>query len=217
MELFSELEFRPTISLNSRLCGFYPELPGAFAKSGAAIVCHGRTNAEAQAGLDEAAERKLINDVRAEIAHLTGYPPNGWLGPWIAETERTPDLLQEAGFTYLLDWCMDDQPVWMTTRSGRILSVPYPQELNDSNAIACRRQTAADFADMIVAQYDEMLRQCERQPLVMSLALHAHIAGQPFRIAALRSALRHICAKHDTTWLTTSDDIATAFTNMRAG
>jgi allantoinase len=69
---------------------------------------------------------------------------------------------------------------------------------------------------MIVAQYDEMLRQCERQPLVMSLALHAHIAGQPFRIAALRSALRHIAAKHDNTWITTSDNIATAFAKVRA-
>lgn len=38
MELFSELEMRPTISLNSGLCSAYPELPGAFAKSGAAIV-----------------------------------------------------------------------------------------------------------------------------------------------------------------------------------
>ena len=162
------------------------------------------------------AERKLIHDARSEIAHLIGRSPNGWLGPWIAETNQTPDLLQEAGFTYLLDWCMDDQPVWMTTRNGRILSVPYPQELNDSNAIACRRHTAADFADMIVAQYDEMLRQCERQPLVMSLALHAHIAGQPFRITALRSALRHISTKHDHTWITTSDDIATAFARMHS-
>ena len=31
---------------------------------------------------------------------------------------------------------MDDQPIWMATRSGgRILSVPYPQELNDIPAL----------------------------------------------------------------------------------
>ena len=35
--------------------------------------------------------------------------------------------MQEAGFTYLLDWCHDDQPVWMRTRGGRILSIPYSQ------------------------------------------------------------------------------------------
>jgi allantoinase len=211
LELFQDAGIPPTLSLNSMLCGAHPEIPAAFAKAGAAIVCHGRTNAEAQAGLDEAAERKLIEDARDQIARLTGKPPAGWLGPWIAETERTPDLLQDAGFTYLLDWCMDDQPVWMTTRQGRILSVPYSQELNDSNAIACRRHTAADFADMIVAQYDEMLRQSDSQPLVMSVALHAHVAGQPFRIAQLRSAMRYIGSRHDKAWVTTSDAIATAF------
>ena len=64
---------------------------------------------------------------------------------------------------------------------------------------------------MIVAQYDEMLRQSEQQPLVMSVALHSHVAGQPFRINALRSALRHIAARHADTWVTTSDAIADAF------
>ena len=35
-----------------------------------------------------------------------------------------PDLLKELGYTYLMDWPMDDQPVWMRTRSGPILSIP---------------------------------------------------------------------------------------------
>jgi peptidoglycan/xylan/chitin deacetylase (PgdA/CDA1 family) len=211
LDLFEEVGLTPTLSLNAHLCATYPEIPDAFRKRGAAIVAHGRTNSESQADLAEDAERELIADARETIARYAGAAPKGWLGPWIAETERTPDLLQEAGFAYLLDWCMDDQPVWMKTRGGRILSVPYPQELNDSNAISWRRHTAADFADMIVAQYDEMLRQSEQQPLVMSLALHAHVAGQPFRIAALRPALRHIAARLPRSWVTTSDDIAASF------
>ena len=56
-----------------------------------------------------------------------GQPPAGWLSPWIAETLHTPDLLQEAGYSYLMDWCMDDQPVWLQTRGGHILSLPYPR------------------------------------------------------------------------------------------
>jgi hypothetical protein len=211
LELFQEVGIVPTLSLNSRLCAIHPEIPDAFLKAGAAIVCHGRTNAEAQAGLGEADERTLITEARDELGRWLGFAPRGWLGPWIAETAVTPDLLQEAGFGYLLDWCMDDQPVWMQTRTGRILSVPYPQELNDSNAVACRRHTANQFADMIVGQYDEMLRQCRGQPLVMGVALHAHVAGQPFRIDALRPALAHIARRNELTWLTTTDAIAGAF------
>ena len=146
------------------------------------------------------------------IAQHEGRPPDGWLSPWIAETERTPDLLHEAGYHYLLDWCMDDQPVWMKTRQGRLLAVPYPQELNDSAAIIGRHVGAQDFADMVIDQFDEMLEQSRgRQPLVMGIALHAMIVGQPFRLRALRRALRHIAAQRAHCWLTTAGAVARHF------
>jgi hypothetical protein len=55
-----------------------------------------------------------------------------------------------------------------------------------------------------------MIAQCERQPLVFALGLHAYVAGQPFRLQALRKALRH-CLSHrdaDRVWLTRPGDIA---------
>ncbi|MGE0417952.1 MAG: polysaccharide deacetylase family protein [Acetobacteraceae bacterium] len=208
LDLFRETSIVPTLSINSRICTIHREIPDAFRDIGAAIVCHGRTNSESQADLTEADEWALIQDARDELAQWSGTPPLGWLGPWIAETSRSPDLLKEAGFRYVLDWCMDDQPVWMTTRHGPLLSIPYSQELNDSNAIAGRRHSASEFADMIVDQYDEMRRQAEDQPLVMSVALHAHVAGQPFRIKALRQALAHIGQACPDTWITGSDAVA---------
>jgi allantoinase len=120
-------------------------------------------------------------------------------------------LLQEAGYTYLLDWCADDQPIWLKTRGGSILAIPYPQELNDSNAIVARRMNATDFADMIVDQFDEMLEQSKAQPLLMGIALHAYIVGQPFRLRHLRRALRHITGHRDVIWLTTAGDAARHF------
>jgi allantoinase len=182
----------------------------AFRDYGAEIASHGRTNSQHQAALDEAAERSLIELVTNTIASHEGQPPAGWLSPWIAETERTPDLLHEAGYRYVLDWCMDDQPVWMKTRSGRILAVPYPQELNDSAAVIGRQVGAAEFADMIIDQFNEMLLQSQEQPLVMGIALHAMIAGQPFRLHHLRRALQHIASRRDECWLTTAGEVAKA-------
>ena len=99
----------------------------------------------------------LIAEATARLTREEGRKPAGWLGPWISQSVRTPDLLAEAGYDYLLDWCMDDQPVWFACRDGkRILSVPYPQELNDIPAIVARKVGASDFADMIVDQFDEM-------------------------------------------------------------
>ena len=94
---------------------------------------------------------------------------------------------------------MDDQPVFMRTRNGgRILAVPYPQELNDIPAIVRRNVGGSQFADMIVDMFDEMLEQSAGGPLVMGIALHAYIVGQPFRLRHLRRALNHIAAHRGT-------------------
>src|SRR5256885_13818371 len=100
------------------------------------------------------------------------------------------------------------QPVWRKTRAGPILSVPYPIELNDLPALAPRHHTGRQFAEMIVDQFDEMLDQSRKSPLVFSVALHPFIIGQPFRLRALRDALRHIMAHKNELWLTTPGEIA---------
>ena len=210
LDLFKQLSLPVTLLINSELYESCPQLIAAFRAAGAEIAAHGRTNSAHQAGLDEAAERALITHVTDTIAHHEGKPPAGWLSPWIAETTLTPDLLHEAGYRYLLDWCMDDQPVWMRTRAGHILSVPYPQELNDSAAIIGRQVSASEFADMIIGQFDEMREQAAEQPLVMGIALHAMIAGQPFRLRELRRALRHIAAHREACWLATAGEVAEA-------
>ncbi len=214
LDLFNRLQMPVSLLVNSAVYDHCPDLIAAFRARGDEIAAHGRTNSEAQCGLDEAAERRLIDHVAATIRQHEERPPAGWLGPWIAETAATPDLLHEAGFSYLLDWCADDQPLWLKTRGGRILAVPYPQELNDSNAIVARRASASEFADMIVDQFDEMRDQAEATPLVMGIALHTYIVGQPFRLRQLRRALAHIAAHRDAIWLTTAGAIAGHFAGL---
>lgn len=213
LDEFRALDLPVSLLVNSAIYARHAPLVAAYRQAGAAIVAHGRTNGESQAGLDEAAERRLIRDARDEIARHEGAPPQGWLGPWIAETAITPDLLVEEKFAYTLDWCFDDQPVALSTRAGELLAIPYPQELNDSNAIVARRHTEEAFADMIVAQYEEMREQAARTPgLVMGVALHAYVAGQPFRLRALKRALRHLSQAG--AWRATTDAIAA---HWRAG
>ena len=210
LELFQSFSLPITLLINSELYGACPQLVAAFREAGAEVASHGRTNSEHQAALNETDERALIDLVTSTIKQHEGHAPAGWLSPWIAETELTPDLLHEAGYKYVLDWCMDDQPVWLTTRTGRLLSVPYPQELNDSAAIIGRQVDANEFATMIIDQFDEMLEQSRDTPLVMGISLHSMIAGQPFRIRALRRALQHIYSHRDRCWLTTAGAIAEA-------
>ena len=170
---------------------------------------HGRTNAERQGHLDEPAERALIGEATTRLTEAEGRSPEGWLGPWISHSHVTPDLLAEAGYRYLLDWCMDDQPIWFSCRDGkRILAVPYPQEVNDIPQIVGRKIGGAAFADIIIDQFDEMLELSQERPLVMGVALHAYLVGQPHRLRHLKRALRHIAKHREQIWLTTPGAIA---------
>jgi peptidoglycan/xylan/chitin deacetylase (PgdA/CDA1 family) len=153
-------------------------------------------------------EARLIGECTEVVTRLSGTKPEGWLGPYLAQSGVTLDLLKEAGYRYCMDWALDDQPVWMRTRSGPILSVPYPIEVNDSPALVFRRHTGRQFAEMIADQFDEMLEQSRKYPLVMTVALHPFIIGQPFRLRAFRGALRHIMARREELWITTPGEIA---------
>jgi peptidoglycan/xylan/chitin deacetylase (PgdA/CDA1 family) len=208
LELFGELELPVSVLTNSSIYGYCPEVIAAFRYRGDEIVAHGRTNSERQGTMKETDESAMIAEVTRTIAEHEGQPPAGWLGPWISQSWHTPDLLKEAGYHYHLDWCCDDQPIWFRTRSGPILSVPYPEEINDIPAIAVRRASAAEFADMILDNFHEMREQSARQPLVFGIALHAYIVGQPFRLRQLRRALKEIAAHAGEVWLTHPGKIA---------
>jgi peptidoglycan/xylan/chitin deacetylase (PgdA/CDA1 family) len=215
-DLFSELRLPVTLLVNAQMYHHAPQAVAAFPS--AEIVAHGRSNSERQGELTEYKERALIEETTAAIAQHAGRRPLGWLGPWISQSHATPDLLQEAGYTYLLDWCHDDQPVWMKTRAGRILSVPYPQELNDIPQIVARKREGEEFAGMIVDAFEVMHRECEARPLVMGIALHPYVVGWPHRFKHLVRALRHI-AEHgdDKVWLTTAGEIATYAAGLPEG
>ena len=121
------------------------------------------------------AEKKLINEVTQAIQNHEQGPPTGWLAPHISHSKVTPDLLQEAGYEYLLDWATDDQPVWMRTRQGKILSVPYAQEINDIPQIVGRNRTGQQFGDMITDAFATLMEDARKRPVVMSVARHPYL------------------------------------------
>jgi peptidoglycan/xylan/chitin deacetylase (PgdA/CDA1 family) len=214
LELFAKGDLPLAVLLNSAVCEASPDLIAACRAQGCEMIAHGYSNSDTMAGMAEEPQREYLRRVAEQIAAATGRAPEGWASPWLAETLQTPDLLQETGYQYLLDWCMDDQPVWMKTRAGRILSVPYTQELNDSSAIIGRQVDAIDFADMIVDQFDEMRATHDDQALVMSVVVHSFIIGQPFRLRAFRRAVQHIVDHRAEAWLTQPGDIARYYAGL---
>ncbi|QNE33542.1 polysaccharide deacetylase family protein [Sphingomonas sp. NBWT7] len=209
IEMFDRLELKTTALINSAIITHCPGLAEACRDRGDEIAAHGRTNAHAQGEQSENEERAMIAQTLDDFAAI-GVRPRGWLGPWISESHRTPDLLEEAGFSYVLDWAHDDQPTRLATRSGAgILSIPYSQEINDIPSIIARQQEAATFADMIGDTVMQLLSECDRRPSVLGIALHPYIMGQPHRALHLERALTRLRERDDDRiWWTTAGAIA---------
>lgn len=191
-----------TILVNTAVYDTAPGLLEHARSLGAEMVGHGVSNSDSLEGLSEEAERDYLAEVARRIEEEEGQAPLGWSSPWLTHTDSTLDLLGETGYRYLLDLRFDDRPVPLTTRSEPLLAIPYALELNDSTSIIGRGVGAAEFADMIVDEFDELLLASGDQPLVMSIVVHSFISGVPFRLRQLTRALEHLVAHRPEVWFT---------------
>ena len=116
LPVFDECRIPAALAINgSRHCGLRADRAGG---AGARLGVHGpRLHAEEHAEGRERARRHRPHHARRSRAS-PGERPRGWLGPGLTETWETPDLLAEAGYDYVCDWVLDDQPVVLKTRSG---------------------------------------------------------------------------------------------------
>jgi hypothetical protein len=213
LELLERHGMPPTALLNTECYEHCPELVDAYRAAGTEFVAHGKTNSVHPNELDEDAERELVRDVFETMSRHEGKPPGGWMSPGANPSRVTEDLLAETGFTYTLDWPMDEQPTWLRTRGGPLLSVPYPQEVNDVPMVVLHHGTGPAFADMMVDNLDELHEQAERQPLVCGIVVHSFIVGQPFRLRRFRRALEHLVSLPHV-WLTTPGQIAEHYAEL---
>jgi allantoinase len=211
LDLFDEFSLPAAALINTALYDHCPALVASLVERGHELVAHGHTNSQRQAQLPEEDERSLIVSCRERIAAESAQRCAGWLSPWLSESHVTTDLLAEADYRYTLNWCHDDQPTRMNTRSGKpIWAIPYPEEVNDIPMILVRQMDAHAFSQLIIDHFEEMLLQSRRQPLVMGIALHAYLMGQPHRLHQLRRAFAHIARARDEgrIWMTTPGSIA---------
>ena len=219
MDMFDDLQIPVQHQINTAIYDECPDIPERIRSRNDEFLGHGYTNSEEQGGLSEQKEKNLIDECTTTITKHEGKAPTGWMSPWLSNSETTMDLLQEAGYRYVMDWTMDDQPTWIKTRGGKILSMPYPVEANDNRGIVWYRYTSSEFTDMLIDNFDEMLEQTQRDghPLVCPISLHPFVVGRPYRIRQLRRALEHILKYKDRIWLTRPGDICQHIENLPEG
>lgn len=214
LDRLATLGIAPTVLLNTMLYDSAPAVTDAARAAGAEIVGHGISNSDSLADMDPIAEREYLEQVATTIEAYEGSRPGGWSSPWLAHTPSTLGSLVRTGYQYLLDLRPDDQPVWLSSATGSLLAIPYALELNDSTTIIGRQVAAAEFADMIVDEFDELVEASGDRPIVMSVILHSFISGVPFRLKAIARALRHISRNPEHVWITQPRHIHRAFLEL---
>ena len=137
------------VSLNLAVLEHYPEIKDAMVERDWDFMSHGIYNTRYLNTLSEEQEREFYRDCIATLKRETGKDLKGMLGPALSNSDRTPDLMAEAGLIYHTDWNHDDQPVPIRVNSGKLISVPYSVELNDSGHVHPHPQRGRLFrADM---------------------------------------------------------------------
>ena len=170
-------------------------------------MSHGIYNTQYINTWSEQEERDWYQDCIATLKRHTGKQLKGMFGPHGYSSDRSPDLMAEAGLIYHSDWMHDDEPVPIKVKSGgKMVSVPYSIELNDG--VLFRNHYEGDyFVEICKAQFDQLYEEGADSGRVMCIAIHPYLLGQPHRVKFLDEALGYIMS-HDGVWQTTPDEIA---------
>jgi len=143
-----------------------------------------------------------IRDTIGMISDFTGRAPRGWESPGLTETLDTLDHLAAAGIEYVCNWPFDDLPVEMQTKSGPIVSLPYPVEVNDVVMSAVQQQPSDEILRRGRDTFDRLYKEGASIPRIMAISIHPYLTGVPHRIRYLEALLDHVVAQPDVVLMT---------------
>lgn len=204
LDVLDRYQIRAGVAVSAMAAERYPFLIEQFKKRKYEFIGHGTSgNRMISSKMSEAEEKAEIAASIASIEKAAGVTPKGWLGQEYGESQRTPGLLAEAGFDYVLDWPNDDQPYPMKV-GRKFVSMPNQPEWDDVQQLWLRRIATSRYPDMVGDAF-ELLHQEGGQ--VFSLSVHPWLMGMAHRIKYLDEALRRI-ERFGNIWQATPGDIA---------
>jgi peptidoglycan/xylan/chitin deacetylase (PgdA/CDA1 family) len=102
----------------------------------------------------------------------------------------------------------DDLPYWVQVAGKPRLIIPYALDTNDFKfAFSPGWMSGEDFFTYLKAAFDQLHREGEREPKMMSVGLHGRLVGRPGRANALARFMDYV-QRHDTVWVCRRVEIA---------
>ena len=180
----------PTVAMDALTARHYPYLVRHCLERGCEIIGHGLSVSRMiTSRMTAEEERDYIRETIDVLLEATGNAPVGWFGPEYGESERTPQLLAEAGIRYVCDWTNDEQPYRLQVPRGELYALPIALELDDTHALWSRRMPIDRYGQLLTESCDGLYEDGAHNGRLMVLNLHPWLIGQPFRIGTLDAAL----------------------------
>jgi len=211
LDMCARLGVRASALNNSNICTEYPRLAEAMLKADWEFVGHGLFQRGLAAFENDA---EIVEQCLGVMRRFSGQPVRAWLGPGMSEKDNTPEVLRRNGVYYLHDWLVDDEPVWMTTADGPMVSVPYTVELNDVPIYVVANHVSDELPNRIRATLAWFARGGFSRTRVMTIALHPHIIGVPHRMEPFVRVMEELRA-HPQVAFATSSEIGDWFVQQR--
>jgi peptidoglycan/xylan/chitin deacetylase (PgdA/CDA1 family) len=199
LETFDDFGLPAVLAINGSAIGTYAPIAQAAKDRGWEFIGHGFTQRNMQKVPDEADDIRRTTEA---IAAFAGRRPRGWLGPGLTETWTTPERLVEAGYDYVCDWVLDDQPTVLTTQAGPLVNIPYTQECNDVAMMLIQHHPAREYRDRAIDQAEQLLHDARGSARVMALVLHPYIMGAPHRARYFREVCAHLARREGVVFMT---------------
>ncbi len=207
MRLFKAKDIPVTIFGAALALERNPAAAAAIVEAGYDICCHGWRWIGYHL-LDEAEEREHIQKAVASLKKLTGDRPLGWYCRYAPSLNTRRLIVEEGGFLYDSDAYNDDLPYWVEVENKPHLVIPYTLDNNDMKyCVAPGFNSGNDFYTYLKDAFDVLYAEGETAPKMMSVGLHARLAGKPGRIAALSRFIDYV-QSHEQVWICRRLDIA---------
>ena len=204
--IFTERRFPVTAFAVATALARHPDVAAAMNEAQWEIASHGLKWIEYK-DFTEGAERAHILDAIRIHANVAGARPLGFY-QGRTSVHTLGIVMAEQGFLYSADSYADDLPYWVQGPHGPQLIVPYTLDANDMRFATAQGFNSGDqFFAYLKDSFDVLYAEGATRPKMLSVGLHARLAGRPGRAAALARFLDYVLSKPDV-WVARRLDIA---------
>lgn len=209
IDIFDKAGVPATCTMNAKMGLERRAVIDAINKRGWELVAHNFVQSDLLTNyqFEPEKEREIIRETLRVYEQVVGRPAKGWLSSSLRSTTQTADICAELGLIYFNDLMNDDQPYLIQTAHGPIVSVPYTVEMNDFMIFLRRGASTSEAVEVFKEQFDVLYAEGAESGRLMSVGLHPHVIGQPFRVRAVREFIEYV-KRFDGVWWAKREEIA---------